>query len=191
MDKKKTAVGKVIAADLYRTTWVLLDKGCPEGSKWNSCTNPGYLEFNTRCMRLPPGGVTDCVTKFQDVYARWDTENIRKLLIGTIAGTLEAVTTRPIPHTNCYDMAGVKGCNVGDQILVSGAKLRNYMHIILYNYWSGYGSWDCCYADTRQLVDRAIDPLGGKIIREFPQFWGKDFTRDIRCIINGWETCSG
>jgi|TARA_R110002003_G_scaffold252_8_gene17879 hypothetical protein len=46
-------------------------------------------------------------------------------------------------------------------------------------------------SDKRQLVDKAIDPLGEEIIREFPQYWGKQFTRDTRCIINGWEVCKG
>lgn len=40
--------------------------------------------------------------------------------MAAVALSLEAVTTRPIQGpTNCYDVTGKKGCNVGDVVRVS------------------------------------------------------------------------
>jgi hypothetical protein len=125
MGKKKTAVGSMVGADLYRKVWGLLDAACPADSKFGECTDPKYVQFESRCLRTWPGGVVPCYTDIYDVYARWDSENIRKLLIGAVAGTLEAITNRPVTGpTNCYDMAGTKACNVGDVIRVSYSFIR-------------------------------------------------------------------
>ncbi|KAH7076313.1 hypothetical protein FB567DRAFT_596919 [Paraphoma chrysanthemicola] len=196
LGKNRQAVGTMVGSDIYDRMWQLLDQACPAGSKFNECVNPQYVQFESRCLKTWPGGTIPCYTKIYDIYASWDTDNIRKLLIGAVAGTMEALTDRPIQGgTNCYDIAGRKGCNVGDKVLVNfpdngaDAKRRNYMHISIINTATGYGRWDCCEGNKRELVDKAIDKLGPEIINEFPQYWGKDFTRESRCIINGWDVC--
>jgi hypothetical protein len=61
------------------------------------------------------------------------------------------------------------------------------MHIKLGGTYDGYGSYDCCNDNKRALVDKAVDGLGGQISQVFK--W--PFTRDTRCIINGWTSCKG
>lgn len=63
------------------------------------------------------------------------------------------------------------------------------MHIRLWNSKTGYGRYECCEGDKRQLMDKAIDKLGDRIVGLYPQYWGKQFTRDSRCIINEWAVC--
>jgi hypothetical protein len=51
---------------------------------------------------------------------------VRKLLMAAVALSLEAVTTREIQGpTNCYDVTGKKGCNVGDFVRVRLPRLQN------------------------------------------------------------------
>lgn len=64
---------------------------------------------------------------------------------------------------------------------------KNFLHIMLKNSGSWYSDYHCC--ESRYLVDRAIDGLGQEIADSFPQFWGRPFTRDSRCIIDGWKSC--
>jgi hypothetical protein len=65
------------------------------------------------------------------------------------------------------------------------ATSRNFVHVGLVNGWTTYGGWDYCAGGKRQLVDKAIDGLGGEIGGVF----GQKFTRDSRCIIDGWKAC--
>jgi hypothetical protein len=63
---------------------------------------------------------------------------------------------------------------------------RNYMHIKLWNLKITAGNWDCCEGDKLKLVGNVIDDLGPEI---GIVFWESHFSRDSRCIINGWKTC--
>lgn len=53
------------------------------------------------------------------------------------------------------------------------------------NEYTGYGWWDCCAGNERQLVDRAVDGMSDGFRKAFD----RPFTRDTRCIINGWKLC--
>jgi hypothetical protein len=66
---------------------------------------------------------------------------------------------------------------------------KNYLHVFIWN-WTNYGTWDCCHGDMRRKVDGAIDQLGNEITQAFPDWNGKTFSRDTRCIINGWTACA-
>jgi hypothetical protein len=61
------------------------------------------------------------------------------------------------------------------------------MHVRIFN-WNQYRSWDCCKNDHLKAMDRAIDTDGWELVRAFP---GRQtvFTRECRCIINGWQVC--
>lgn len=68
----------------------------------------------------------------------------------------------------------------------------NFMHVRIANQYSRHGNFNCCgrdYANSRGGVDKAIDSLGGEIIQAFDTWWDRPFTRDSRCIINGWHAC--
>lgn len=63
------------------------------------------------------------------------------------------------------------------------------MHVMIENTASGFGNWDCCgESNVRQRVDVAVDGLGGEISEAFKKLQ-KPFTRDTRCIIDGWKVC--
>jgi hypothetical protein len=63
------------------------------------------------------------------------------------------------------------------------------MHVRIENINSQWGQFTCCESNSRQLVDGSIDRLGGEITNAFTTWWGRDFSRDTRCIINGWQAC--
>jgi hypothetical protein len=60
---------------------------------------------------------------------------------------------------------------------------------MLYNYWTGYGNYDCCQGNKRERIDKVLDKLGPSIKGHFSGWKDKDFTRDSKCIINGWKSC--
>jgi hypothetical protein len=169
MGTKPTYVGTMIGANLYRAVEKILNERCPSGSKYN----------------------------IYAVQGEWANEKVRQLLISAVAGALEAITheDRSIyGPTNCHMVIGTKGCNVGSKVRVNlptelGSGKKSYLHIDLWNSKTGYGSYDCCQADMRPLMDKAIDGLGDQVVHEFTQWWGKGWSRDSRCIINGWKSC--
>lgn len=132
-------------------------------------------------------------TRIHDVWGEWENDQIRKLLIGAIAGTLEALTVNQsiIGKSNCFQLGGQKACNVGDIVRVnlppSGKNVFNHMHIRIQNSHSWFSDFYCCR--TRQPVDKAIDGLGDEMTTVFPSWWNRKFTRDTRCIIDGWKSC--
>ena len=69
----------------------------------------------------------------------------------------------------------------------TGKNQGNYMHLRIYNQHSSYSDFHCC--ESRGNVDVAIDGLGQEIVDTFPQWWNREFTRDSRCIIDGWKSC--
>lgn len=48
---------------------------------------------------------------------------------------------------------------------------KNFMHVRLWNSKTGYGRFECCEGDKRQLMDKAIDKIGDKIVALYPQYW--------------------
>lgn len=63
------------------------------------------------------------------------------------------------------------------------------MHITLSNSKTGYGNWDCCEGDKREIIDRAAVFIGPKIVDQFSLWKDRGFSRDSRCIIDGWKSC--
>ncbi|CAO2647448.1 Nn.00g083700.m01.CDS01 [Neocucurbitaria sp. VM-36] len=198
--RPQNTVGHVIGRELYGTVYQQLDHFCPDNSqtrwggvKWGHCDDPKGLGFLTRCLTNPPFGSGDCYTQIWGVWGEWENDKIRRLLIGAVAGTLEALTTdQPIVGpSNCFSLANKKACNVGDVVRVNlpptGNNQKNYLHIRIYNSVSWYSDFHCC--ESRPLVDRAIDKLGKEMVETFPQWWNKEFKRDSRCIIDGWTSC--
>ncbi|KAF1917552.1 hypothetical protein BDU57DRAFT_513863 [Ampelomyces quisqualis] len=176
------------------TVWTLLDKNCRATENWGLCHHIPNAEFVSKCMVEWPSKKEDCTTGIWKIDAHWQTEKIRQALITAVAGALEAVTLRPVTGpTNCYDMAGTKGCNVGDVVRVNFPESSNgepnFMHVRLWNSKTWYGDWDCCEGDKRQKMDVVLDYLGNDIKGEFDGWKDKDFTRDSRCIIDGWKAC--
>ncbi|KAH7073295.1 hypothetical protein FB567DRAFT_611516 [Paraphoma chrysanthemicola] len=193
MGKNKAAVGDTVGPALYDIVWRMLEQHCPVGpNKCNLNSKPG-LCFMTNTLGKYPYPVERTHTCINKIAGEYDTEQIRKLLIGAVAGTLEAMTNQPFDdvsgmRTNCYDVGGKKGCNVRDTVRVN-MPMRNseltYMHVGLVNGWTTYGVWDCCTNGKLGKVDKAIDGLGGEIGSVF----GQKFTKDSRCIIEGWRAC--
>ncbi|KAF1921582.1 hypothetical protein BDU57DRAFT_489495 [Ampelomyces quisqualis] len=189
--KDKVTVGTVIGPQLYSIVWDLLNVGCrPVVS--NTCVNDATnICFQTTAMDKYPGGPKYSWTCLGGLRMEWRTSEIRKLLIGAVAGTLEALTLNQVGgDSNCFMVNDERACNVGDVVRVNLPDLRgkrNYMHIKLWNFETRHGSWDCCSGDNRARVDRAIDGLGGEISEAFE----KPFSRDTRCIINGDKVCGG
>jgi hypothetical protein len=62
------------------------------------------------------------------------------------------------------------------------------MHIRLSNFWTGVGDYDCCKGDALKQMDGVLDDLEQGLRSEFKRYQ-KDWYRDSRCIINGWQTC--
>jgi hypothetical protein len=197
MGTKPTYVGTMIGANLYRAVEKILNERCPSGSKYNECHGTQSSTFKSSCMTGVAFKVEDCYTDIYAVQGEWANEKVRQLLISAVAGALEAITheDRSIyGPTNCHMVIGTKGCNVGSKVRVNlptelGSGKKSYLHIDLWNSKTGYGSYDCCQADMRPLMDKAIDGLGDQVVHEFTQWWGKGWSRDSRCIINGWKSC--
>ncbi|KAH7353159.1 hypothetical protein BKA66DRAFT_430561 [Pyrenochaeta sp. MPI-SDFR-AT-0127] len=194
--RTRKTVGWVIEGELYRTVWGLLNHGCPDNSgdvRYRGfCHAPPGLSFPTKCLVNPPFGHGDCVTTIWDVYGQWHNGEIRNLLIGAVAGTLEALTTNQpiIGRSNCFSLGNRKACNVGDIVRVNLPPIdgkKNFMHIRIDNRHSQYSDFHCC--ESRPNVDRAIDGLGSQLTTAFPQWWNRKFVRDTRCIIDGWKSC--
>jgi hypothetical protein len=68
---------------------------------------------------------------------------------------------------------------------------KNYLHIRIdaTQATTEWGSWNCCTMNHRAAMDTAIDSEGAEIASVFQPWHGGSFTRDSRCIINGWEVC--
>ncbi|KAH3911089.1 hypothetical protein HBH56_140430 [Parastagonospora nodorum] len=185
----KIAVGHVIQADLYRTIWSLLDRACPSNTDQATCkVDKTDICFKTVTIGKDKRPV-DSMVCIHEIRAEWGTEELRKLLIGVVAGTLEALTKRyPDGKTNCFWMGDEAACNVGDVVrtnLVPYGTKAQYFHIKLWNGETGYGQWDCCEGDKLQLVDKAVDGLGSKI----GEIMHQEFTRNSACITDGWKGC--
>jgi hypothetical protein len=63
------------------------------------------------------------------------------------------------------------------------------MHIKLWNRWTWYGTYDCCQGSKRERIDTVLDKMGDDIKRQFVAWWGRAFSRDSKCITNGWKSC--
>ncbi|KAH7406280.1 hypothetical protein DE146DRAFT_787415 [Phaeosphaeria sp. MPI-PUGE-AT-0046c] len=185
--KAKTNVGPVIGSQLYSIIWHLLDTECFAKEGNHACISDKRLCFETDS--LVNGKVQKGNTCIWKLSAMWYSEDVRKLLIGAVAASLEALTKSDIGgYSNCYMMGDKKACNVGDAIRVNlrdVASFHNFIHIMISNGKTGYGYWDCCEGNERQLVDRAVDGLSDGFSKAFQQ----PFTRDTRCIIDGWKLC--
>ena len=119
MGKDKVNVGNMLGSDLYDSIWKRLDNMCPSTTKDNSCV-PVPDAFTSTCMAGEPGKAENCKIKLTYAAMHWEIEQIRKLLIGTAAGALEAATLDSKTNDNCYDIPGHgRGCNVGNTIRVS------------------------------------------------------------------------
>jgi hypothetical protein len=145
-------------------------------------------------------------TCLKHIKGEWQNGPKRNLLIGAIAGTLEALTKPDMDArtSNCFSVDGKKGCNVGTPIRVSihynssrtqpmagyGSQVNlppsdgksNFMYVDLRNTYDGSKKWDCCSDGHRAEVDSAIDGLGDEIGRVFKT----SFSRDTKCM--GFET---
>ncbi|OAK97414.1 hypothetical protein IQ06DRAFT_380108 [Phaeosphaeriaceae sp. SRC1lsM3a] len=135
---RQVTLGSMVGYDLYQTVWSLLDKNCPASTKWGNCGGVPNAEFQSRCMDRWPAGLVDCTTGIWYIKAKWSNEKNRQMLITATAGVLYAATQNEVVGpTNCFDMAGTKGCNAGHTVRVnfppSSNGKPNFMHIKLHN----------------------------------------------------------
>ncbi|KAH4117311.1 hypothetical protein HBH98_145240 [Parastagonospora nodorum] len=194
MGTKMTTVGSVIGLELYSAVYGALDRNFPARPGPSGCSGVKNSNFGGRCMKAWPALTVPCTTNIYEIHARWESPDIRHLLIQAAAGALQQMTyENVIGPTNCYDMAGTRACNVGSAVRVnfpnSDGGGTNYLHFMLYNYWTDYGNYYCCQGNKRERIDKVLDKLGPSIKEQFSGWKDKDFTRDSRCIINGWQSC--
>jgi hypothetical protein len=92
MGKDKVTVGDMTGSDLYGAVYSALDRGCPADSPYGRCHSIKNANWKSQCVINFPGLFDDCWTDIWEVRAHWDSEKIRRLLIGMVAGALEQVT---------------------------------------------------------------------------------------------------
>ncbi|KAH3906731.1 hypothetical protein HBI56_062360 [Parastagonospora nodorum] len=193
--QKFIAVGTTIGSELYDIIWRLLDKECPNNLAENRCDSKrGNMCWATQSLRQSyPKGSWGGFTCIKAIQGEWQNGPKRNLLIGAVAGTLEALTKpEPTdgPTSNCFDVDGKKGCNVGNPIRVNFPPYDgkpNFMHIDLKDTYDGAMKWDCCSNFHRANVDAAIDGLSGEIAANF-KAW--DFSRQTKCSLIPGNDCS-
>jgi hypothetical protein len=76
---------------------------------------------HVRCIQRLNSGI-DCstgTTCYTNIQAEWENEQIRRLLIGSIAGAAEALA-RDGTKRNCFDLKGEdeRACSIGDEFRV-------------------------------------------------------------------------
>jgi hypothetical protein len=122
MGKDKRNIGTVTGSNLYGQVWNLLDKACPNKNNGPGSCPPaafGMYWFSGSCVISFLHSVR-CNTFLYDITGYWKDDQTRRLLIGAVAGALEAVTSpdKGVVGTNCYDGLPGKGCCVGDVVRV-------------------------------------------------------------------------
>jgi hypothetical protein len=139
-------------------------------------------------------------TCLKHIKGEWQNGPKRNLLIGAIAGTLEALTKPDMDArtSNCFSVDGKKGCNVGTPIRVSihynssrtqpmagyGSQVNlppsdgksNFMYVDLRNTYDGSKKWDCC-SDGHRSSRRAFPAI--------PSVWGLRLLARLRWSILG------
>ncbi|KAF2819161.1 hypothetical protein CC86DRAFT_432210 [Ophiobolus disseminans] len=179
MGRWRTNIGDVTGTELYLKMYEQLQKHCYGGR--DGCTFSGEGRIATHVMYSG-----DKVAESMYIHeCEWTSDQSRKLLIGSMASTVQALTTA---LSNCVDgpQGWRKFCNISNYITVNfptiGRK-RNYLHARFYG-GTLSGEFKCCA--SRVKVDRAIDWLGGEI----GSLFGQSFRGETRCIINGWKMCT-
>ncbi|OAL48019.1 hypothetical protein IQ07DRAFT_682133 [Pyrenochaeta sp. DS3sAY3a] len=181
-------VGNVYGGELYRVASRVIEHECASHDGWCYQTNWRLSKFNTRYAQPNDDNLYEGETGFKIEQGNWETPQSRKLLIGILSGAMEATTNNP---ANCYHVRGVKLCNIGDIYRVNMPKTNGYkndLHLRVVGdgigrYTHAYrGIHDCC--GTRSWIDPSID--GTK--DEVNQIWHQ-YSRDVRCIIDGWTVC--
>jgi len=144
------------------------------------------------------------------VYGAWETEEIRQLLIDTVAavlsecfplhhqtiitnsGLIVGFTNDAYTSPNCYEFPGSMMCNLPDGVRVNlppldGAKEThtNYLHVKLMKGGNVQHEFHCC--ETRDKVDAQLDTLYDRTTAIFHENYGK--FRLTNCMVRGWTTC--
>ncbi|KAI8931059.1 hypothetical protein NX059_012070 [Plenodomus lindquistii] len=190
-------VGDFTGPDLYKAVWSSLDHICP-GSKPGYCYDSTKSTFPTKYVKLAwpfPIDVGETSFSIQVEDFRWNYEETRKLLIGMVAGAVEAMTrSGQYPGGNCYAVPSYKHfCNIGDRVHVNLPDQyghNNYLHVRFYGD-KVFNYFRCCVdkpehdLNTRRDIDHAIDGLGKELSAEF----GQEYTRLTMCILKEWRTC--
>lgn len=147
MGKDKVTVGDTVGQDLYNAVYGALDRNCPARNGPSGCHGIKDANFESRCMKAWPALTVPCTslshafisqetdestkgtTNIWGISARYENNSIRQLLIAAVAGALQQMTLESIiGPTNCFDMAGIWACNVGDVVRVSSfySRLSSY-----------------------------------------------------------------
>ncbi|CAO2652875.1 Nn.00g022860.m01.CDS01 [Neocucurbitaria sp. VM-36] len=156
-------VGNVYGPDLYNVVHRIPEQECGHSDVGGKCVQNDWNRVSlTPVIRIAATTLLQISHTGMKVEAgAWANSQIRNLMIGIVAGTLEATTNNP---DNCYHFARIKLCNVGDIVRVNLADhsgYKNYLQVRLYGEPHGFaekGIHKCC--EWRFLVDSAIDGLG-------------------------------
>ena len=127
--------------------------------------------------------------------ASFESNQVRDLLIGAIAGTYEAATNL---EGNCWGVNSVKVCHVPVQVSVFTAGLTfpthsarptilthwcadSYMSAMVFGDGEVDNYFHCC--ETRSYVDAKLDTLHDELKSVYPASRSKD--RNVQCL----DTC--
>lgn len=136
----------MIGSPLYSTIWHTLDNFCPAVDGTATCISGNkFLCFETDSTVNGEVQQSTSITQFVGIFtehhtgntcmwgleASWHSQDVRKLLIGLVASTLEAQTKPDVGGTsNCYMMDSKKACNVGNAVRVS-PRHENYQRCLI------------------------------------------------------------
>ncbi|OAL48018.1 hypothetical protein IQ07DRAFT_589492 [Pyrenochaeta sp. DS3sAY3a] len=178
-------VGDVTGSALYGTIWKMLYADC--AFKRRGCSKgPREYAFDTH-YAFESFFIKKGQTRIKIEDVQFPNKQIGKLLIGIVAGVLEATT---LNDASCWKQQTSSLCHVGDIVRVNMPQKdskKSYLHVRLSGDPDGFaekGLYRCC--ETRSLVDTAVDKYKDELTSVY---FG--FRREVRCIINGWESCQG
>ncbi|KAI4625765.1 hypothetical protein J4E80_002898 [Alternaria sp. BMP 0032] len=172
---------------LKAAVWNMVDHLCP-GQRFQ-CDDPwpGRCVWVDHVTKLNPFPVeSQKTTLCMGVYGAWETEEIRVLLIDTVAAVLIGFTNDAYTSPNCYEFPGSMMCNLPDGVRVNlppldGAKEThtNYLHVYLKKGGNVQHEFHCC--ETRDKVDAQLDTLYDRTTAIFKENYGK--FRLTNCLI--------
>ena len=199
-------VGDRTGSALYHEAWHILDWMCPghdeKGNPLFSCAPAKQYASKTNYLSAWP----DTVSKETNgengfaIKANWATDQIRRLMLGTVASIMEEGTSDL--SSNCYPVAGhERFCNMGDIVRVNlppskhagqdnvpyhqRKEQSNYMWVTLSSF--AKQTWDnfhCC--ETRQRFTWGLE----QFIEEYKEaFEGMTYNLSMRCMITNMDTC--
>ncbi|KAF2649644.1 hypothetical protein K491DRAFT_762267 [Lophiostoma macrostomum CBS 122681] len=172
-------VGPLEDGPLYGAIYTALDSLCPQGSSHCKLQTEGQAEVNIRFKS--PQDILTAPMAVRIERSNHETEQIRRLLIGTVTGSVEAMVTESnkMDDKNCkeiwlgpkFQSGYFKSCTISNYIGVTTTDRVNIMDVHFLSV-DDHGKWDCpgtidsIQDKAKSLQDEYGQALGGPVTLE-------------------------